>query len=33
MTEYPKVIESLGLSEADNKKIFEDNARRMLNLA
>ena len=33
LAEYPKVIESLGLSKADNKKIFEDNARRMLNLA
>ncbi|MFC2001116.1 amidohydrolase family protein [Chloroflexota bacterium] len=29
---YPKVIESLGLSAAENKKIFEDNARRVLNL-
>ncbi len=32
LAEYPKVIESLGLSEAENKKIFADNARRMLNL-
>ncbi len=30
---YPKVIESLGLSEAENKKIFEDNARKLLKLA
>ena len=30
---YPKVIESLGLPEEDKKKIFADNARRMLNLA
>ncbi|MFC2072331.1 amidohydrolase family protein [Chloroflexota bacterium] len=29
---YPSVIKSLGLSEADNKKIFVDNARKMLNL-
>ncbi len=29
---YPKVIESLGLSEAENKKIFADNARRIFNL-
>ncbi len=33
LAEYPKVIESLGLSKVDTKKIFEDNARRMLNLA
>lgn len=31
--EYPNVIRSLGLSEADNKKIFEDNIRKILNLA
>ncbi|MFB3885787.1 MAG: amidohydrolase family protein [Thermodesulfobacteriota bacterium] len=29
---YPDVIKSLGLSEGDNRKIFADNARRMLNL-
>ena len=33
LAEYPKVIESLGFSELDKKKIFADNARRMLNLA
>jgi len=33
LANYPKVIRSLGLSEAENKKIFEDNARRILNLA
>jgi predicted TIM-barrel fold metal-dependent hydrolase len=32
LAEYPKVIESLGFSEADSKKIFEDNARRILSL-
>jgi len=32
LANYPKVIRSLGLPEADNKKIFEDNARRVLNL-
>ena len=32
LAEYPKVIESLGLSEAENKKIFADNARRIFNL-
>lgn len=32
LAEYPTVIKSLGLSEADNKKIFEGNARRILNL-
>ena len=29
---YPGVIRSLGLSEVENKKIFEDNARSILNL-
>ncbi|MFC2057073.1 amidohydrolase family protein [Chloroflexota bacterium] len=29
---YPNIIRSLGLPESDNKKIFADNARRMLNL-
>lgn len=29
---YPDVIRSLGLSEAENKKIFEGNARRILNV-
>ena len=29
---YPKVIESLGLSAEENKKIFESNARRVFNL-
>ncbi len=33
LADYPKVIKSLGLSEADNRKIFADNARRILNLA
>lgn len=32
MRDYPKMIRSLGLSEADNKKIFEDNTRRLFNL-
>lgn len=32
LAEYPKVIESLGLPEEDKRKIFADNARRMLNL-
>ncbi len=32
LANYPGVIKSLGFSEADNKKIFEDNARRILNL-
>ncbi len=32
LANYPKVIKSLGLSEVDNKKIFEDNARRILKL-
>lgn len=32
LAEYPKVIESVGLPEEDKKKIFADNARRMLNL-
>jgi len=29
---YPNVIKSLGLPELDNRKIFADNARRILNL-
>lgn len=29
---YPKVIESLGFSDKDKKKIFEDNPRRLFNL-
>ena len=29
---YPDVIRSLGLSESENQKIFEGNARRILNL-
>ena len=33
MASYPNVIRSLALSEAENKKIFEDNARKILNLA
>jgi predicted TIM-barrel fold metal-dependent hydrolase len=32
MEEYPQVIRSLGFSEAENKKIFAENARRVLNL-
>ena len=32
LAEYPKVIESLGLPKEDKKRIFADNARRMLNL-
>ena len=32
LAEYPKVIESLGLSEEDERKILADNARQMLNL-
>ena len=31
--DYPKVIRSLGFPEADNKKIFEGNAKRILNLS
>ncbi len=31
--DYPKLIRSLGFPEADNKKIFEGNAKRLLNLA
>ncbi len=30
LADYPKVIESLGLSEAENRKIFADNALRIL---
>jgi len=33
LANYPKVVKSLGLSEVDNKKIFAENARRILNLA
>ena len=33
LANYPNVIRSLGLSEAENKKIFEGNARKILNLA
>ncbi len=29
---YPNVIKSLGLSEVENRKIFADNARKLLNL-
>ena len=29
---YPGVLRSLNLGESENKKIFEDNARRILNL-
>ena len=32
LVNYPELIKSLGFSDADNKKIFEDNARRVLNL-
>lgn len=32
LASYPRVIRSLGLPKAANKKIFEDNARRVLNL-
>jgi len=32
LAEYPKVIESLDLPKEDKKRIFADNARRMLNL-
>jgi len=32
LANYPKVIKSLGFSEADNRKIFEGNARRVLGL-
>ena len=33
LAEYPKVIRSLGLSEEANRKIFADNARKVLNLS
>jgi aminocarboxymuconate-semialdehyde decarboxylase len=33
LAEYPEVIKSTGLSETENKKIFGDNARKMLNIA
>jgi len=29
---YPKVIKAVGLSEAENKKIFEENARKVLRI-
>ncbi|MFC2056426.1 amidohydrolase family protein [Chloroflexota bacterium] len=29
---YPNIIRSLGLPESDNRKVFSENARRMLNL-
>jgi len=32
LAEYPKAIRSLGLSQAENNKIFSDNACRVLNL-
>ena len=32
LANYPKVIKDLGFSEADNKKIFETNIRRVLNV-
>jgi aminocarboxymuconate-semialdehyde decarboxylase len=32
LVSYPKVIESLGLSESDNNKIFADNVKRIFNL-
>lgn len=32
LADYPKVIKSLGLSEADNGKIFADNIHKILNL-
>ncbi len=33
LVEYPQVIKSLGFTEAENRKIFADNTRRILNLA
>lgn len=30
---YPNIVKSLGLSEAENEKIFSSNARKLLNLA
>lgn len=32
LTNYPNVVRSLGLSEDENKKIFSENARKILNL-
>jgi len=32
LAKYPEVIRSLGLPEEDNRKIFADNAHRLLNL-
>jgi predicted TIM-barrel fold metal-dependent hydrolase len=32
LVSYPKVIESLGLSESDNNKIFADNVKKIFNL-
>ncbi len=32
LAKYPDLIRSIGFSEADNKMIFESNARRILNL-
>jgi aminocarboxymuconate-semialdehyde decarboxylase len=32
LVNYPKVIKAVGLSDADNRKIFEDNARKILHL-
>ena len=32
LADYPKVIRSLGFPDADNKKIFEGNAKRILNM-
>ena len=32
LTEYPKVIQGMDLPEKDKKKIFEDNARRLLKI-
>ena len=33
LADYPKVIRSLGFPDADNKKIFEGNAKRILKLS
>jgi aminocarboxymuconate-semialdehyde decarboxylase len=33
LAEYPKVIESLGLPEADKNKIFADNVRKLFKLS
>jgi aminocarboxymuconate-semialdehyde decarboxylase len=32
LADYPKVIKGLGFNEGDNKKIFESNIRKVLNL-